>query len=198
MARTDTLGNFLTDVAEAIRTKKGTTETIQASNFDTEIANLAGGGKYAPRYISFRSYTGTELDEELANLDTSNITNMNFMFAYCTSLTSLDVSHFDTTNVTNMYYMFINCSSLTRLDLSSFYTPNLTDFGRIFSGCTSLQFLDIRNFDFSNATVDATAFADVPKDCEIIVKDDAMKEWFNGWYTTLTNVKTVAELEASA
>ena len=44
MARTDTLGNFLTDVAEAIRTKKGTTDTIVASEFDTEIANLPSGG----------------------------------------------------------------------------------------------------------------------------------------------------------
>ena len=43
MARTDTLGNFLTDVAEAIRTKEGTTETIPASEFDTRIANLSTG-----------------------------------------------------------------------------------------------------------------------------------------------------------
>lgn len=45
MARTDTLGNFLTDVAEAIRTKEGTTGTIPASEFDTRISNLSGGGE---------------------------------------------------------------------------------------------------------------------------------------------------------
>ena len=39
MARTDTLGNFLTDVAIAIRNKKGTTDTIVASNFDFEIVS---------------------------------------------------------------------------------------------------------------------------------------------------------------
>ena len=44
MARTDTLGNFLTDVADAIRTKAGTSETIQASNFDTAISNIPSGG----------------------------------------------------------------------------------------------------------------------------------------------------------
>lgn len=44
MARTDTLGNFLTDVAEAIRAKEGTTEPIVASEFDTRISNLSGGG----------------------------------------------------------------------------------------------------------------------------------------------------------
>lgn len=44
MARTDTLGNFLTDVADAIRTKKGTQATIAAEDFDTEIENLPSGG----------------------------------------------------------------------------------------------------------------------------------------------------------
>ena len=43
MARTNTLGNFLTDVADAIRKKKGTTDTILASNFDTEIASIESG-----------------------------------------------------------------------------------------------------------------------------------------------------------
>lgn len=44
MARIDTLSNFLTDVAEAIRAKKGTTETIAASDFDTEIESIESGG----------------------------------------------------------------------------------------------------------------------------------------------------------
>lgn len=44
MARTDNLTNFLTDVADAIRDKKGTTGLIQASNFDTEIESIEVGG----------------------------------------------------------------------------------------------------------------------------------------------------------
>ena len=44
MARIDTLGNFLTDVATAIRNKKGTTDTIAASDFDTEIESIETGG----------------------------------------------------------------------------------------------------------------------------------------------------------
>lgn len=45
MARTDTLPNFLTDVADAIRTKAGTSDPIQASAFDTAIANIPAGGE---------------------------------------------------------------------------------------------------------------------------------------------------------
>ena len=44
MARIDNLGNFLTDVATSIRTKKGTTNTITPANFDTEIASIETGG----------------------------------------------------------------------------------------------------------------------------------------------------------
>ena len=43
MARTDNLENFLTDVAGAIKTKKGTTDKIPAANFDTEIASIETG-----------------------------------------------------------------------------------------------------------------------------------------------------------
>ena len=44
MARTDNLNNFLTDVANSIREKKGTTELIPASDFDTEIESIETGG----------------------------------------------------------------------------------------------------------------------------------------------------------
>lgn len=54
MARTDTLTNFLTDVADAIRTKTGSSELIQASSFDTTIESIPSGGGHV--------YTG-HLDE---------------------------------------------------------------------------------------------------------------------------------------
>ena len=43
MARIDNLGNFLTDVANAIRAKGGTTASIKASSFDTAINALESG-----------------------------------------------------------------------------------------------------------------------------------------------------------
>lgn len=43
MARTNNLTNFLTDVADAIRTKTGSSAAISAANFDTEIESIPGG-----------------------------------------------------------------------------------------------------------------------------------------------------------
>lgn len=57
MARIDNLNHFLTDVADAIRNKKGTTANIPCANFDTEIASISGGGEgdgfTTPKFESF-------------------------------------------------------------------------------------------------------------------------------------------------
>lgn len=43
MAKNNNLTDFLTDVANAIRTKKGTTGTINPQNFSSEIASISTG-----------------------------------------------------------------------------------------------------------------------------------------------------------
>ena len=82
--------------------------------------------------------------------DTSEITNMENMFIYCTSLKSIDLSNFDTTAVTNMNNMFYGCSSLTTLDLSNFDTSSVTSMHQMFTGCSSLTSLDLSVFDTSS------------------------------------------------
>ena len=130
---------------------------VDATNDETfttlvpKVADIStGGGKYAPRYISFYNYSGTELDEEIANLDASNITNMNYMFSGCNKLTTLDLSSFDTSNVIVMSYMFNGCQSLTTLDLSGFNTSNVTDMSDMFNYCQQLTNINISSFNTSN------------------------------------------------
>ena len=45
MAKTDNLSDFLTDVANSIRTKTGTTEQINAQDFSNKILNIPSGGE---------------------------------------------------------------------------------------------------------------------------------------------------------
>ena len=110
------------------------------------------GSKYAPRHISFYAYTGTDLDYEIANLDTSNITSMNSMFTQCNKLTDLDLSGFNTSKVTSMNSMFFNCQKLTALDLIRFNTSNVTDMSKMFYNCQKLTTLDLSGFNTSKVT----------------------------------------------
>ena len=89
---------------------------------------------------------------DVSNLDTSNVTIMNGMFDGCRSLTALDVSNFDTSKVTLMDNMFHRCCSLTALDVSNFDTSNVTNMGGMFSWCESLTTLDVSNFNTSKVT----------------------------------------------
>ena len=52
MARTDSLSNFLTDVASAIKTKKGSETSIPAANFDTEILAIPVRGQYQTKIVN--------------------------------------------------------------------------------------------------------------------------------------------------
>ena len=88
----------------------------------------------------------------LENLDTSQVTNMSWMFSECKILTSLDVSHFDTSQVTDMYYMFGDCDYLTNLDVTHFNTSQVTNMRNMFGDCHSLLGLDVSRFDTSQVT----------------------------------------------
>lgn len=66
MARTDNLSNFLTDIADAIRTKTGEAGTISASDFDTKIANIPtsdGGIKIDGDIEQYYVASGEEIAE---------------------------------------------------------------------------------------------------------------------------------------
>ena len=89
---------------------------------------------------------------DLSNFDTSQVTDMTSMFRRCSSLTALDVSNFDTSKVKDMSFMFQSCSSLTSLDLSNFDTSQVTDMRFMFNYCNSLTELDLSNFDTSQVT----------------------------------------------
>ena len=97
--------------------------------------------------IGYFFYFSKVTSIDLSALDTSEVTNMSYMFYGCWSLTSLDVSKFDTSQVTNMGSMFSHCSGLTSLDVSKFNISKVTDMSSMFSCCTKLVSLDLSNFD---------------------------------------------------
>lgn len=179
-------------------TENGTQNVVADTGYDgLHSVDITSNIKYAPKHISFYSYMGNDLSYEVQNIDSSNITMLSYAFQDCRYITSLDLTGWNTSNATvGMYRMFFNCVKLERLILNGFDTSKVKDMDAMFSGCTSLKYLDIRTFDFSSATSYSTIFAGVPASCEIIVKDNTVKEWVLARRSDFTNVKTVAELEA--
>lgn len=128
MARTDTLGHFLTDVADAIRTKGGTSADIQASSFDTAIANLPGGGgttEVEEKDVNFYDYDGKRLysytKAEFLALDSlpstpthEGLTSQGWSWSLADAQTSvaelgeLDIGHYVITSdgATKIYFSF--------------------------------------------------------------------------------------------
>lgn len=92
----------------------------------------------------------TSLD--LSDFDTSNVTNMSNMFSGMIQLNNINLSSFDTSKVTTMTNMFYECKLLPSLDLSNFDTSNVITMTNMFNGCSELLSLDLSNFNTSNVT----------------------------------------------
>ena len=102
-------------------------------------------------YAMFHNFEGTSLD--LSKFDTSNVTDMSFMFFYCNNLKTLYLENFITKNVVNMSGMFFNCESLEYLDVPNFNIQNVECMNRMFMGCKSLKELDISSFYIGNIKI---------------------------------------------
>ena len=87
----------------------------------------------------FYDFSALEKIEGIENLNTEEVTNMMYMFANCSSLTSIDLSSYNTKNVMYMTSMFHGCSNLTSLDLSSFNTSKVENTVSMFNGCSILK-----------------------------------------------------------
>lgn len=144
MARVDNLGHFLTDVADAIRTKAGTSDTITASDFDTAISNIPSGAdlnEYFTSSIPNNSSSTSNLVSQIIKRIPADIsvsgTNLSYAFSRCNNL--IEIPPLDTSKVTNMTCVFENCSSLTEvppLDMS-----RVTNAAGMFQGCSNLSTL---------------------------------------------------------
>ncbi len=98
----------------------------------------------------FSKFSSLKSIEGLEYLDTSNVINMENMFAHCSNLTTLNLSNFNTPNLRNMESMFESCRNLTSLDLSGFDTSSVTNMESVFESCQKLTGLDLSSFDTSS------------------------------------------------
>ena len=163
MASEKNLNAVFTDIANAIRVKKGTTDQIKPINMAEEIANLpSGGGSFPPDWAEI-GYDETppyilddfEYAKKIANewddtkttlrysskndlyffpkVDTSKITDMQYAFDSDSNLKYIPL--LDTSNVTTMYMAFHGCSKLKKIPC--FNTSKVTTMTYMFESCGS-------------------------------------------------------------
>ena len=94
---------------------------------------------------------------DLSNFDTSNVTNMKFMFEGCSNLNSLTLDNWNLSNMTesNMQGMFSSVTWLKKLSLKNWKTP--TSFTSViwnrYTWLTAeLDWIDVSDWDLSQTT----------------------------------------------
>ena len=154
--------NKILETKEAIRTainnKGGTlTTTDTFASYPSAIDNLPSGGGGSLKtlldatkscYYLFYLYSGTSVNDLISYSDTSEVTNMNYMFSQCINLTT--TPQLDTSNVTNMGSIFSYCSKLTTI--SQLNTSKVTNMTYMFSGCTKLTIIDITHMNITSSS----------------------------------------------
>ena len=132
----------------------GVNESIRFVIFSSSFADA----RPTTTFSWCRDMTNLTTVTGLEYLNTSEVTDMSYMFYRCTNVTSLDVSNFNTSKVTSMHGMFYNCSSLTSLNVSNFNTSKVTDMNSMFGNCSGLTSLDLSNFNTSRVESMASMF----------------------------------------
>lgn len=149
---------------KSVTITENTTTTITPTSgkdglSSVEVITNVSGDKYAPYYVTFQNGGYIyNLDYEVANIDTKNISNMSSMFYGDAYIQSLDLSGWNTSNVTTMSSMFQACSSLSNLNISNFNTSEVTNMSGMFRG-SHINTLSLgENFDTSKVTTTAVMF----------------------------------------
>jgi surface protein len=129
-------------------------------------------------------------------VDTSEVTNMEYMFDNCESLKY--IPQLDTSKVTNMSYMFHGCDNL--ITIPQLDTSNVINMRYMFNGCNklvSIPILDCQNvtymlgiFDFYNGSslTDLGGFKDLGKQSVSAISKYFLEEATNLTHQSLMNV----------
>ena len=129
---------------------------------------------------SFSTFTPTTLNkffsglfsletiQGLEYLNTTNVTDMSYMFSNCMSIQRINATKIKTEKVTNMEGMFQSCKTLTSLDLSNFNTEKVTNMKGMFRNSDKLEAIIASNKFVTNAM---TASDDMFKGCNALYGD---------------------------
>ena len=167
MAKNNNLTDFLTDIANTIRTKKGTTLAINPQNFSSEIESIETGvdnplianndtemntylndTKYLNMYVKFTGQSETYVTGETYKIVQEDADPTQYEPVGST------LGFKDILTVRNGKYLFYHCDTLTDDQLNSIIkyddTENVTNMSYMFNYCEKLTTIPL--LDTSNVT----------------------------------------------
>ena len=123
-------------------------ETLDLSTFDTsKVTTMRNMFKNIGNFDSqLREIKGLE------RFNTTNVTDMAYMFYGLKKVNQLNVQNFNTSKVTNMLAMFKEVIKVKKLNLQNFNTSNVTNMSEMFQSMESLEKLDLSSFDTRKVT----------------------------------------------
>lgn len=141
--------SYLENIADAIRAKTGSQDEYTPAEMSEAIDSIPSAEDYFNTVITAGTNNGARDSGWIKTIKkmpayTCSGTSLAFAFAEY-PLETLDLSKMDTSNISNMKYMFYS-SKTTSLDLSRFNTSKVTDMTQMFYGCAATS-LDLSNFD---------------------------------------------------
>ena len=175
------LSNIVCPASMYYAFKESQLEHIDISNLD--FSNTTNMG--------FMFYGCSNLKSvNFGTMELSNVTSIDCLFGRCTSLETIDLTPLTGCSPTNGYGLFSDCTLLKRIDLSPIDLSKLTSITHMLMNCVNLEFADLSSIDFGGKNPSREFFmTDVPDTCEILVKDQASKDWFSNYMSRFTNVK---------
>lgn len=112
----------------------------------------------------FSMFGDTSIKElDLNSWDTSNVTDMGWMFKDSCNLTNLHIDKWKTSELRSTEMMFCRCEKLEDLDVSNWNLENLYNTTGMFAGCESLKKLDVSNWNVSNVLYASSMFVGCEK-----------------------------------
>ena len=141
-----------------------------------------------------------ETIEGIENLNTSEVTDMNSMFAGCRNLKTLNLDGFDMSKVTNVQDMFWRCTSLTTIYSSQGW--DISSSANMFFGCDNLKGAVDFDADKTNGSManPYTGYFTMPEnsnEVNVYIKDaqantDLLKQYVDQW----VNIRYSRSLQA--
>ena len=210
MASEKNLNAVFTDIANAIRGKKGTTDQIKPINMAEEITNLPSGGgetielsvtqngTYVPDEGTTYSKVSVSVPQTAesgtlkALLDATKNCGSLFSNYSGTSVEGL-ISYSDTSSVTSMDSMFHGCRSL--ITIPQLDTSKVTSMGSMFYYCPSLT--AIPKLDTSSVTNMGNMFNSCYKLTTIPQFDTSKVIYMNGMLQGCRSLTTVPQFDTS-